>query len=182
MEGPRPAVPGESRRPMFSSATRKGTPAAAGGGSTRLGEGSHWQGEVRTGATPLCVEGTVEGTILSEGQVTIAATGLVKGAIHAKGLSVHGRAEGIFRVEACLEIHATGWVEGEVELGALMVDQGGVLQGTCRRLQPPAVKEPVPLVPRRDDRALDRPAAPASGTHGPHDAPPPGRGPGWMRP
>jgi len=161
-------------------------PRSAGASSTYLGEGSHWLGEIRIGPGELCIEGSLEGTVLSEGHVTIAATGLVKGAIHAKRLSVMGRAEGVFKVEGCLEILGTGWVEGEVELGTLVVDQGGTLQGTCTQILPPLPKEPVPFVPRRDERvserASERPGPPASGTHGAQDFPPPGRGPGWMKP
>lgn len=168
---------------MFTRATTKGTPRSAAGTSpTRLGEGSHWQGEIHTGTSDLCVEGSVEGTILSEGQVTIASTGVVKGSIHAKRLIVLGRAEGIFRIEGCLEILGTGWVEGEVELGSLVVDQGGTLQGTCAQMLPPVPNEPVPFVPRRDDRASDRQGHSASGTHGLPDPIQPGRGPGWMKP
>lgn len=167
---------------MFTRSTSKGT-AAPGAGATQLGEGSFWQGEIRTGPADLRVEGAVEGTILSEGHVTVGPTGVVKGAIHAKRLSVLGRVEGLFKVEDCLEILGTGWVEGEVELGTLVVDQGGTLLGTCLRRAPLAPKEPVPLVPRREEPLPDRPAPSHNGTHGgPHDLPRPARGPGWMKP
>ena len=163
---------------MFSRSTPKGAPSSV--GATHLGEGSLWQGEIRTGLADLRIEGAVEGTILSEGHVTIGATGLVKGAIHAKRLSVMGRVEGVFKVEDCLEILGSGWVEGEVELGSLVVDQGGTLLGTCLRRAP---KEPVPLVPRREEAAQDRPIHSPSGTHGgSYDIPRPARGPGWMKP
>jgi len=100
---------------------------------TLLGKGTLWKGEVHTGSTSLRIEGGIEGTIHSEGEVTIAPSGVVKGTIHAKHLIVTGRAEGVFRIEQCLEIHGTGCVEGEVEVGALVVDEGGILQGTCIR-------------------------------------------------
>ena len=136
--------------------------------TSRVGEGTHWQGEIQAGPEGLCVEGSVEGTILSEGQVVVAPTGLVKGTIHARHLTVRGRVEGIFKVAECLEILGSGWVEGEVELGTLVVDEGGTLQGTCvRRSQAQAQeKEPVPLVPRKEERAQDRFPLPSSGTHG----------------
>lgn len=100
---------------------------------TLLGKGTLWKGEVHTGATSLRIEGSVEGTIHSEGEVTIAPSGVVKGTINAKHMIVTGHAEGVFRIEQCLEIHGTGCVEGEVEVGALVVDEGGILQGTCIR-------------------------------------------------
>nr|WP_320131277.1 polymer-forming cytoskeletal protein [uncultured Holophaga sp.] len=100
---------------------------------TLLGRGSLWKGEVLMGTNSLRIEGTLEGTIHSEGEVTITPTGLVKGTVHAKHLIVSGRAEGLFKVEGCLEIHGSGHVEGEVEVGTLVVDEGGTLEGTCHR-------------------------------------------------
>jgi len=98
-----------------------------------LGRASLWKGDVHTGTESLRVEGTLEGTIFSEGEVTVAPTGAIKGTIHAKNLIVTGYVEGAFRVSECLEIHGTGCVEGEAEVGSLVVDEGGTLQGTCVR-------------------------------------------------
>lgn len=100
---------------------------------TLLGKGTLWKGEIHAGTTSLRIEGSIEGSIHSEGEVTIAPSGVVKGTVNAKHLIVTGHAEGVFRIEQCLEIHGTGCVEGEVEVGALVVDEGGILQGTCIR-------------------------------------------------
>lgn len=135
-----------------------------------LGEGTHWQGEINAGATGLRVEGVVEGTILCEGQVVVAPAGMVKGTIQAKHLTVIGRVEGVFKVTGRLEILKTGWVEGQVEMGSLMVDEGGILIGTCQQLVALKPVEPVPFVPRKDERVPER-VGPVgtinSGTHGP---------------
>lgn len=98
-----------------------------------LGRSSLWKGDIHTGAESLRIEGGLEGTIYSEGEVTIAPTGTVRGIIHAKHLIVTGYAEGSVKVSECLEIHGTGCVEGEAEVGSLVVDEGGTLQGTCVR-------------------------------------------------
>ena len=128
---------------MFSEKKR---PEPAQAIHTLLGKGTLWKGEVVTGQNSLRIEGTVEGTILSEGEVTIAPTGIVKGTIEAKHLIVTGRVEGIFRIIECLEIHGTGCVEGEVELGSLVVDEGGTLQGSCTR-RGVARSTPAPVAP-----------------------------------
>ena len=57
----------------------------------------------------------------------------MKGTVFAKHLIVTGRAEGIMKIAECLEIHGTGYVEGDVEVGSLVVDEGGTLQGVCVR-------------------------------------------------
>jgi cytoskeletal protein CcmA (bactofilin family) len=108
---------------------------------TLLGKDTLWKGDIHSGPNSIRIEGTVEGTIHSEGEVTIAPSGIVKGAVHAKHLIVTGRVEGIFKIAECLEIHGTGWVEGEVEVGSLVVDEGGTLQGSCTRRGMSKVKE-----------------------------------------
>lgn len=100
---------------------------------TILGKETLWKGEIHTGNTSLRVEGRVEGTVQSEGEVIVAPTGIIHGTIHTKHLIVTGRVEGVIRVTECLEIHGTGCVEGDVEVGSLVVDEGGTLQGTCTR-------------------------------------------------
>ncbi len=98
-----------------------------------LGKEVLFKGEIHTGARSFRIEGTVEGIIHSAGEVSIAPGGLVKGTILAKHLIVTGRAEGVFKISDCLEIHGTGYVEGDVEVGSLVVDEGGTLQGVCTR-------------------------------------------------
>jgi cytoskeletal protein CcmA (bactofilin family) len=143
------------------------TRATAWASSSRLGATSRWQGEIQAGPEGLCIEGRVEGSIVSEGHVVVAAGGLVKGTIHARNLTVRGRVEGIFKVAECLEILGSGWVEGEVELGTLVVDEGATLQGACVRRPAVHEKEPLPLVPRPDERPVDRFVQQSNGTHGP---------------
>lgn len=134
---------------------------------TLLGKGTTWKGDIHSGPNSLRIEGSVEGAIHSEGEVTIAPTGYMKGTIHAKHLIVTGKVEGVFKIAECLEIHGTGWVEGEVEVGSLVVDEGGTLQGNCTRrgaLKPKdkeKEKEAASLLgkpgPKPEDRFHDRP-------------------------
>ena len=163
---------------MFNYGKNPGkTRAATDPIATLLGEGTHWQGDIQAGQEGLRIEGTVEGTVVSEGHVVVAPTGIVKGTILAKCLTVMGRVEGSFKVEDCLEILGAGWVEGDVELSTLVVDEGGTLQGTCLRRVPEKPKDVVPFVPRKDDILPERLPHPASGTHGAsHDVHPPFRG------
>jgi cytoskeletal protein CcmA (bactofilin family) len=115
---------------MFSSKKRPEQIQAI---HTLLGKGTLWKGDIQSGQNSLRIEGTVEGTIHSEGEVTVAPSGEVNGIIEAKHLIVTGKVLGTFRIQECLEIHGTGYVEGDVEVGSLVVDEGGTLQGTCTR-------------------------------------------------
>lgn len=133
---------------------------------TLLGKETLWKGEVHTGTNSLRIEGRIEGTIFSEGEVTVAPSGIVVGTIHAKHLIVTGRVEGTFKIMECLEIHGTGCVEGEVEVGSLVVDEGGTLQGNCIRRG--VVKE----APKaREERFPPTPAPAAAPKAAPGDLP-----------
>jgi cytoskeletal protein CcmA (bactofilin family) len=116
---------------MFRSKPAKPQPSAP--IHTLIGKDTLFQGEVHTGAQSLRVEGTIEGTIHSEGEVTVGPSGLVTGTIKAKHLIVTGKVRGVLDIRECLEIHGTGCVEGEVTSGTLVVDEGGTLQGTTIR-------------------------------------------------
>jgi len=130
---------------------------------TLLGKGTVWRGDIHSGPNSLRIEGSVEGAIHSEGEVTIAPSGYMKGTIHAKHLIVTGKVEGVFKIAECLEIHGTGWVEGEVEVGSLVVDEGGTLQGNCSRRGATKPKEKegqvgaVSKPGKPEDRFHDRP-------------------------
>lgn len=143
---------------MFSHSQSKGKARSQGSHDLRtvLGEGTHWTGDILAGPEGLRVEGALEGNIQCQGDVVVAAVGFVKGTIQARRLTILGRVEGVLKVETCLEILDSGRFEGEVELGTLIVDEGGVLQGTCvHRSAASAGKEPAPLAPRRDERFAD---------------------------
>jgi cytoskeletal protein CcmA (bactofilin family) len=111
----------------------KSKPESAPAIHSLLGKDVMFKGEIHTNSHSFRVEGVVEGTIHSTGEVSIAPGGLVKGTILAKHLVVTGRAEGTMKISDCLEIHGTGYVEGDVEVGSLVVDEGGILQGVCVR-------------------------------------------------
>jgi cytoskeletal protein CcmA (bactofilin family) len=147
---------------MFNSVKKRTEAAQA--IHTLLGKGTLWKGEIHAGSNSLRIEGTVEGTIHSDGEVTIAPSGEVKGTINAKHLIVTGKVLGNFNITECLEIHGTGCVEGEVEVGNLVVDEGGILQGNCtRRGRVP--EETAPIAPR------EAPAPAATAAPSPSPAP-----------
>lgn len=103
---------------------------------TIIGKDMVFKGEIQAGTKSLRIEGTVDGTITSEGEVVVAPGGLVTGTVMAKHLVVTGKVKGTVKTQECLEIHGTGIVEGEVEVGSLVVDEGGTLQGNCTHREP----------------------------------------------
>lgn len=120
---------------------KKQKPESAPAVHTILGKDMVFKGEIIAGARSIRIEGTVDGTIQSEGEVIVAPGGLVTGLVVAKHLVVTGKVKGTVKTTECLEIHGTGYVEGEVEVGRLVVDEGGILQGTCLRRDDPKAAE-----------------------------------------
>jgi cytoskeletal protein CcmA (bactofilin family) len=116
---------------VFGGKKQKPEPAPA--VHTILGKDMVFKGEIHAGTRSIRIEGHVDGTITSEGEVIVAPGGLVTGLVVAKHLVVTGKVKGTVKTSECLEIHGTGLVEGEVEVGRLVVDEGGILQGTCIR-------------------------------------------------
>jgi cytoskeletal protein CcmA (bactofilin family) len=121
--------------------------------TTILGAGTRWQGELNAGTGTLRVEGELDGMLSCEGTVQVEVEGHLKGTTQTRHLTVTGRVDGIIHVAERLEILRHGWVEGEVDMGTLVVDEGGTLQGNCTRFEPAKAKEPVPLVPRKEEVA-----------------------------
>lgn len=137
---------------MFNNSPQKPRPTAAQAIHTLLGKDTLWKGEIHCGSQSLRIEGRIEGSIHSTGEVSVAPTGYVEGTIHAKHLIVTGKVKGMVKIAECLEIHGTGLVEGEAEVGSLVVDEGGTLEGRCTR---------------RDARKADPKSADTKGATGP---------------
>ena len=101
-----------------------------------LAKGMNWKGDIITGEQALCIEGTVDGNIMSNGEVSIAPSGLVRGTIQAVRLIVNGRVEGTLRISESLEVRNQGFVIGEAGWGTLIVDEGATLQGKSHKFNP----------------------------------------------
>ncbi|KAB7623696.1 bactofilin family protein [Alkalilimnicola sp. S0819] len=114
--------------------SRKDKPRAA--GATIIASGCRLVGDLNVEGT-LHVDGTLEGAIVTAGDVSIGHSGYVEGTIAAERLLVSGEIRG--RVDcATLEIVASGKVYGEVASEGFVIEPGGqfvgesVARGTVR--------------------------------------------------
>ena len=96
---------------------------------TVLTEDTRIVGVVQT-ASALVLQGEVEGEITSTGTIRIAGEGTVKGNVSAHSVDVCGRIDGDVRARH-MHVDRTGRVLGSVSVDALVVDEGGVLEGRC---------------------------------------------------
>ena len=93
-----------------------------------LDVGSHFDGELRFEQS-FRVDGKVVGKVISEGDLVVGEKGEIDGEIHVGRLFVSGLVRGEVHATRRLSIHPHGRVEGTVYSRALVIEEGGVLEG-----------------------------------------------------
>ena len=77
------------------------------------------------------VEGIVEGSVETEGAVTIAKTAKVNGNVKGSDVVVGGELTGNIVSGGKTELTSTGKLIGDIETKTLVVDEHAVFQGKC---------------------------------------------------
>ena len=77
----------------------------------------------------LKIEGTVEGTVRSNGEVFVGRSGLIQGDVRAREAVVGGRVHGSVSTEIRLEMQPGSAVHGDVATPKLTVQEGGEING-----------------------------------------------------
>jgi len=75
------------------------------------------------------IDGTVEGTVRSNGEVFVGQSGLIQGDIRAREVVVGGRVRGSIKTDERVEMQAGCTVHGDVVTPKLVVREGGQLNG-----------------------------------------------------
>jgi cytoskeletal protein CcmA (bactofilin family) len=107
---------------------------------TLVGEGSHFEGRIKSEAS-LRIEGMVTGDMECTGDVTVGEHGVVKSNITARNIIIAGSVHGNIMTKGILKITATGKLYGNTSAASLMIDEGGVFQGTSKMETKAAQKE-----------------------------------------
>lgn len=98
---------------------------------TLVGEGSHFEGRIKSEAS-LRIEGMVTGDMECTGDVTVGERGIVKSNISARNIIIAGSVHGNIMSKGILKITATGKLYGNTTTASLMIDEGGLFQGTSK--------------------------------------------------
>lgn len=77
------------------------------------------------------INGTVDGEIKSDENITIGETAFVSGPIVAKNILISGKAEGTVTASEKLEVDPTGSINGDINTKTLIVREGAKFNGTC---------------------------------------------------
>ena len=93
-----------------------------------LDVGSHFEGELKFEQS-FRVDGKVVGKVVSDGDLVVGERGEIDGEIRVGRLFVSGLVKGEVFASRRLSIHPHGRVEGTVHAKALIIEEGGVLEG-----------------------------------------------------
>ena len=127
---PAPSPSTEPTKPMPSGDSIRATaaPQAAGG---LLSGGVSINGTVKF-RNALLIDGQVEGTIDSTGELTVGQNAKIRGEVRARSVKVRGTVEGnIFASERC-ELQAGCTLRGDIEAPRLVVDENATFLGSAK--------------------------------------------------
>jgi len=77
------------------------------------------------------IDGTLEGSLITNGRVIVGVDGFIKGNIEASNADIEGKISGKLFVSKTLTIKATSVISGEVVVGKLSVEPGASFNATC---------------------------------------------------
>tara|TARA_S200000501_G_scaffold372788_1_gene418604 strand:- start:312 stop:710 length:399 start_codon:yes stop_codon:yes gene_type:complete len=77
------------------------------------------------------IDGTLEGSIKTNGKIVIGKEGLVNGAVSCNNADVEGKIKGKLFVLETLNLRSTCDIEGEVLIGKLIVESGANFNASC---------------------------------------------------
>lgn len=77
------------------------------------------------------IDGSLEGTLKTNGRVIIGAEGVIKGTIESKNADIEGKFSGKLMVHDILTIKASAQIAGDVIIGKLSVEPGAIFNATC---------------------------------------------------
>ncbi len=115
---------------------------------TVIAQGSVVEGTLRVKGV-IQIDGTVDGTLIADGHVSVGPEGLIRGDVTADALSIGGRVDGSLHSRGHLHVLSTGVVQGNARYTSLEVDRGGVMDGSASRVDA-ASKQLPSLAPAND--------------------------------
>jgi cytoskeletal protein CcmA (bactofilin family) len=124
--------PRENEAPPAAPAPASPSPSL----SAFIDRGSEFEGRLSFKDT-VRIDGRVRGEIASESTLIVGETGEIEATVRAETVVVSGCIHGDVFAPGRLIVHKMGRVEGNLEVGGLVVEEGGVIEGrlTMNRAQ-----------------------------------------------
>lgn len=77
------------------------------------------------------IDGTLEGTLKTDGRVIIGQDGFIKGKVECTNADVEGKFSGEFVVNNILTAKSTAYITGDVTVGQISTEPGASFNATC---------------------------------------------------
>jgi cytoskeletal protein CcmA (bactofilin family) len=106
-----------------------------------IGKGTSIKGDIRSDGD-FRVDGTLHGSIQSNGKIVVGVTGSIEGDITCQNADLSGQVKATIRVKELLSLKATSKVTGDVYTSKLAIEPGAKFSGTCNMEDEPAMKAP----------------------------------------
>ena len=106
--------------------------------TTLVGEGASFEGNITTSSARI--DGTFKGEAKLYGSLIVGEKGLIIGDLSSPKVLVYGKVEGKVRANV-LEVKNTGNIEGDIEVQSLIIESGGILNGSSVMKQTEHVNE-----------------------------------------
>lgn len=119
-----PAAPAPAPQPVRS------------GEASTISAGLRIKGDI-TGTSDLTVEGETQGKIrITNGRVTVGASGKVNADIDAREIVIHGRVQGNLKATESVRLGSSSHVEGSILTPRIGIDDGARLRGNVEMVRP----------------------------------------------
>lgn len=109
---------------------RSAAPVAGGAIDNILGANTDCEGTIRSDGN-IRIDGVFRGHIETAGNVLVGPSAKILADIVANIVQVWGSVQGNIKTQGRLEILANGRVWGDIEVGSLLIDEGGMFRGRC---------------------------------------------------
>lgn len=77
------------------------------------------------------IDGTLEGSLKTNGRLIIGAEGFVKGKVESRNADIEGKFSGELILQETLTIKSSANISGEVTIGKLSVEPGATFNASC---------------------------------------------------
>lgn len=79
----------------------------------------------------IIVEGTVDGSLKTNGNLEVGKTAKITANVEAKEAKIGGQVSGNVKIKGFLEITATAKIFGDIEASSLSIERGAIFNGNC---------------------------------------------------
>lgn len=125
-----------------------------------LGANTSYEGSIRSDGN-IRIDGVFRGRIETAGNLILGPQARVLADVVANVVQVWGAIHGQIRAQGRLEILPNGRVWGDIDVGSLLIDEGGMFRGQCT-MAGQGVEE-FALPEERRSRVIEEPEQPAGG-------------------